>query len=339
MARLLEVDRLRIAFRTEQEEAVAVDDVSFAMGHGETIALVGESGCGKSVTSLSIMGLLGATGAVTNGEIRFDGSVVTEYGEAELRKLRGKEIAMIFQEPMTSLNPVMKIGEQIGECLRLHRKCSRKEAKRAAALLLKKVGIARPEAVAKDYPHALSGGMRQRVMIAMAMAGNPKLLIADEPTTALDVTIQAQILRLMKRMQEDRGMAILLVTHDLGVVAEMADQVVVMYAGQVVEEADVFTLFRDPRHPYTQGLIQAVPSIDGDGRRRAKPIPGAVPSPREMPEGCRFHPRCPYAVDRCRLENPNLQRIGEHHLVRCWAAHSSSLVPEELSDLGPVITV
>lgn len=339
MTRLLEVDRLRIAFRTEQEEAVAVDEVSFAIGRGETIALVGESGCGKSVTSLSIMGLLGATGAVIQGEIRFDGSVITGCGETEMRRLRGKEIAMIFQEPMTSLNPVMKIGQQIGECLRLHRKCSRKEAKSIAVELLRKAGIARAAAVAKDYPHSLSGGMRQRVMIAMAMAGNPKLLIADEPTTALDVTIQAQILQLMKQMQRDSGMAILLVTHDLGVVAEMADQVIVMYAGQVVEEADVFALFRDPRHPYTQGLIQAVLAIDGAGRKRAQPIPGTVPSLREMPEGCRFHPRCQYAADRCRLENPSLQRIGDLHSVRCWAAHSFSLSPEELPDSGSVITV
>ncbi|RIX59589.1 ABC transporter ATP-binding protein [Paenibacillus nanensis] len=339
MARLLELDRLRIAFRTEHEEAVAVDEVSFAMRRGETIALVGESGCGKSVTSLSIMGLLGANGVVTHGEIRFDGSVITSFGETEMRRLRGKEIAMIFQEPMTSLNPVMKIGEQIGECLRLHRKCSRKEAKPIAVELLKKVGIARAEAVAKDYPHSLSGGMRQRVMIAMAMAGNPKLLIADEPTTALDVTIQAQILQLMKQMQKDSGMAILLVTHDLGVVAEMADRVIVMYAGQVVEEADVFTLFRDPRHPYTQGLIQAVPAVDGAGRKRAQPIPGTVPSLRDMPEGCRFHPRCQSAHDRCRLESPSLQRIGGHHSVRCWAAHSSSLAPEELPGSGPVMNL
>lgn len=339
MDHLLEVDRLRIAFRTEHEETVAVEDVSFVMGRGETIALVGESGCGKSVTSLSIMGLLGTTGAVTQGDIFYDGNVITHYGETEMRQLRGKEIAMIFQEPMTSLNPVMKIGEQIGEGLRLHRKCSRKEAKATAALLLKKVGIARPDAVAKDYPHALSGGMRQRVMIAMAMAGNPKLLIADEPTTALDVTIQAQILQLMKQMQQDSGMSILLVTHDLGVVAEMADQVIVMYAGQVVEEADVFSLFGNPRHPYTQGLIRAVPAIDGTGRSRAQPIPGAVPSPREMPEGCRFHPRCQYATNQCRLENPSLQSVGDRHSVRCWAAHPSSFIPEELPDSGSVITV
>ncbi|USB31672.1 ABC transporter ATP-binding protein [Paenibacillus sp. YPG26] len=339
MARILNVDRLRIAFQAEHEEVVAVEEVSFAIGRGETVALVGESGCGKSVTSLSIMGLLGASGAVTQGEIRFEGSVITGFNETEMRRLRGKEIAMIFQEPMTSLNPVMKIGEQIGECVRLHHKCSRRESKSTAALLLKKVGIARAEAVAKEYPHALSGGMRQRVMIAMAMAGNPKLLIADEPTTALDVTIQAQILQLMKQMQQEVGMAILLVTHDLGVVAEMADQVIVMYAGQVVEEADVFTLFRDPKHPYTQGLIRAVPAIDGAGRSRAQPIPGAVPSLREMPEGCRFHPRCTYAVDRCRLENPSLQSIGDRHSVRCWAAHSSSLAQEELPQLGSVITI
>ncbi|MWC29629.1 ABC transporter ATP-binding protein [Paenibacillus sp. MMS18-CY102] len=334
MAQLLEVDRLRIAFRTAQGAAVAVDEVSFAIGHGETVALVGESGCGKSVTSLSIMGLLGQGGSVIHGETRYDGHAITRYGEAQMRRLRGKEVAMIFQEPMTSLNPVMKIGEQIGESVRLHRQCSRKEAKAITVELLKKVGIARAEAVAMDYPHALSGGMRQRVMIAMAMAGQPKLLIADEPTTALDVTIQAQILELMKRMQEDSGMAILLVTHDLGVVAEMADQVIVMYAGQVVEAADVYTLFRDPRHPYTRGLLQAIPRIDGLAGQRAQAIPGAVPAPQEMPEGCRFHPRCREATEQCRVAKPGLLNIGGNHSVRCWInASSTSHVAEEPREL------
>ncbi|MBW7475349.1 ABC transporter ATP-binding protein [Paenibacillus oenotherae] len=330
MAQLLEVDRLQVAFRTDQGALISVDEVSFTLGSGETIAIVGESGCGKSVTSLSIMGLLGKNGSVTQGEIRFNGSTLTGGSGNLLRRLRGSEIAMIFQEPMTSLNPVIPIGEQIEESIRLHLKRSRKEAKAMAVAMLRKVGIPRAEAIMKEYPHELSGGMRQRVMIAMALACNPKLLIADEPTTALDVTIQAQILELMKQLQLENGTAILFVTHDLGVVADMADQVIVMYAGQVVEAADVFTLFRAPQHPYTQGLMKSVPRLDQDSRERLRAIPGAVPALQEMPSGCRFHPRCLHAVERCIQEQPELISAGEGHSVRCWL----TAVPGNGSSIG-----
>ncbi|WP_157265923.1 ABC transporter ATP-binding protein [Paenibacillus sp. FJAT-27812] len=325
MGLLLEVDRLQVAFRTERGEMVAVDEVSFELEHGETIAIVGESGCGKSVTSLSIMGLLGANSSIRKGEIRFDGSRLTSCTEAQLRKLRGSEIAMIFQEPMTSLNPVFSVGEQIEESIRLHLDLPRKEAKAKAVDMLRKVGIPRPEAIMKEYPHALSGGMRQRVMIAMALVCQPKLLIADEPTTALDVTIQAQILELMKQLQAESGAAILLVTHDLGVVAEMADRVMVMYAGQVVESADVFTLFREPQHPYTKGLMKAIPRLDQDNKKRLHVIPGSVPSLQQMPAGCRFHPRCSYATGRCREEQPDLTNAGAGHHVRCWLMGDAKL--------------
>lgn len=322
MEQLLEVDHLQVAFHTDQGELICVDEVSFELGLGETIAIVGESGCGKSVTSLSIIGLLGRNGSVTQGQIRFNGSTLTACTENQLRRLRGSEISMIFQEPMTSLNPIIPIGEQVAEIVRLHQNKSRKEAKAVAVDMLRKVGIPRPEAVIKEYPHALSGGMRQRVMIAMALICKPKLLIADEPTTALDVTIQAQILELMKQLQLESGAAILLVTHDLGVVAEMADQVIVMYAGQVVEAADVFTLFRAPQHPYTQGLMKSIPRLDQQ-RERLFAIPGAVPSLKDIPSGCRFHPRCPFAVRRCEEENPELIPAEKGHRVRCWLAGST----------------
>lgn len=327
---LLEVNRLRVAFRTEQGEQVSVDDVSFILKSGETVAIVGESGCGKSVTSLSIMGLLGENGSITHGSIQFDQTSLTACSEAQLRKLRGSQISMIFQEPMTSLNPVMTIGEQIEEVIRLHLKQSQKEAKASAIEMLRKVGIPRPEAIAKEYPHALSGGMRQRVMIAMALICQPKLLIADEPTTALDVTIQAQILDLMKKLQGESGAAILLVTHDLGVVAEMADQVIVMYAGQVIESGDVFSLFRAPQHPYTQGLMGSIPRLDQVKKERLLAIQGAVPSLQQMPTGCRFHPRCPHAAAICREKQPNLIPAGDGHHVRCWLADESDLA--SLSD-------
>jgi peptide/nickel transport system ATP-binding protein len=325
VGQLLEVDRLQVAFRTDQGEMISVDEVSFELGHGETIAIVGESGCGKSVTSLSIMGLLGTNGSVRRGEIRFDGSTLTNCSESQLRKLRGSEISMIFQEPMTSLNPVFSIGEQMEETIRLHLNLPRKEAKSVAVDMLRKVGIPRAEAIIKEYPHALSGGMRQRVMIAMALVCKPKLLIADEPTTALDVTIQAQILELMKQLQAESGAAILLVTHDLGVVAEMADHVIVMYAGQVVESADVFTLFRAPQHPYTQGLMKSIPRLDLENRVRLHAIPGAVPSLQHMPAGCRFHPRCPHAVERCRQAQPELIPAGHGHSVRCWLTSAAEI--------------
>ncbi|MFF2887240.1 ABC transporter ATP-binding protein [Paenibacillus sp. NPDC057967] len=327
MGELLRVEQLQIAFRNDQGETVSVEDVSFTIRHGETMAIVGESGCGKSVTSLAIMGLLGSSGSVARGSIRFLDKNLTAATEQQLRKLRGSQISMIFQEPMTSLNPVMTIGRQIEEAIRLHQGSSRKEARRLAIDMLRKVGIPRPEFIAKAYPHVLSGGMRQRVMIAIALICQPKLLIADEPTTALDVTIQAQIIELMKSLQAENDTAILLVTHDLGVVAAMADQVAVMYAGQIVERADVYTLFRSPRHPYTQGLLNSIPRLDTNDRGRAPAIPGHVPSLHEMPAGCRFHPRCPYADSRCREQQPELSLTSEDHHVRCWLTVASE--PDE----------
>ncbi|KOP67309.1 peptide ABC transporter ATP-binding protein [Bacillus sp. FJAT-18019] len=326
MERLLEVDQIQVAFQTDQGELISVDEVSFELCSGETLGIVGESGCGKSVTSLSIMGLLGTHGSVRRGEIRFNGTALTDCTDNQLRNLRGSEISMIFQEPMTSLNPVIPIGEQIAETVRLHQKKSRKEAKAIAVDMLRKVGIPRPEAIMKEYPHALSGGMRQRVMIAIALVCRPKLLIADEPTTALDVTIQAQMLELMKQLQQESGAAIMLVTHDLGVVAEMADQVIVMYAGQVVEQADVFTLFRAPRHPYTQGLMKSIPRLDQPKIERLFAIPGTVPSLKELPSGCRFHPRCPLADVRCEEEQPALTLAGNGHRVRCWMAGNTDRI-------------
>jgi len=320
MGELLKVDQLQIKFHSEQGETVSVEDVSFTIREGETMAIVGESGCGKSVTSLAIMGLLGADGTIARGSVRFQNTTLTSIPEGQRRKLRGSQMSMIFQEPMTSLNPVMTIGRQIEEAVRLHLKSSRKTARRLAIDMLRKVGIPRPESIAKAYPHVLSGGMRQRVMIAIALICQPKLLIADEPTTALDVTIQAQIIELMRSLQEENGTAILLVTHDLGVVAAMADQVAVMYAGQIVEAADVYTLFRSPRHPYTQGLLNSIPRLDGGKGGRAPAIPGQVPSLREMPAGCRFHPRCPHAEAKCRERQPKLSIAGEEHQVRCWLA-------------------
>ncbi|REK76968.1 ABC transporter ATP-binding protein [Paenibacillus paeoniae] len=323
MGELLKVERLQIAFRGDQGETISVEDVSFAIQPGETMAIVGESGCGKSVTSLAIMGLLGASGSIKRGYISFLDTNLTAASEQQLRKMRGSQVSMIFQEPMTSLNPVMPIGRQIEEALRLHLKSSRKEARQSAIDMLRKVGIPRPETIAKAYPHMLSGGMRQRVMIAIALICQPKLLIADEPTTALDVTIQAQIIELMQTLQAENGTAILLVTHDLGVVAAMADHVAVMYAGQIVEAADVYTLFRSPRHPYTQGLMNSIPRLDAISGGRAPAIPGQVPSLHEMPTGCRFHPRCPYAEASCRELQPELMETGDRHRVRCWLTETS----------------
>ena len=322
MRPLLEVDQVKIAFQSAKEEVISVDEVSFTVNPGETIGIVGESGCGKSVTSLSVMGLLGKNGIVKKGKILFNNEDLTKVSEQRLREIRGNEISMIFQEPMTSLNPVFTIGNQMLEGIKLHLKMNTKDAKRYAIEMLNKVGIPRAGEIIKEYPHSLSGGMRQRVMIAMALACNPKLLIADEPTTALDVTIQAQILQLMKDLQKISNTAIILITHDLGVIAETADRVIVMYAGQVVEEADVFTLFRNPKHPYTQGLMESIPHLEYDSEQRLVSIPGSVPSVKNMPKGCRFHSRCPHATERCKQEQPALEQIGAGHVVRCWLHES-----------------
>jgi len=320
---LLEVDDLRTHFFTRDGVVRAVDGVSFSIDPGETLALVGESGCGKSVTSLSIMRLIASPpGRVVGGTIRFDGRDLLGLTEPEMRKVRGNEISMIFQEPMTSLNPVLTIGRQIAESVVLHRGMSRSDAMARTVELLRLVNIPEPARRAREYPHQMSGGMRQRVMIAMALACDPKLLIADEPTTALDVTIQAQILDLMRDLQAKTGTAILLITHDLGVVAEMAQRVVVMYAGRKVEEAPVGELFARPRHPYTRGLMNSMPRLGaGHGaRQRLQEIPGMVPSLREPLAGCAFAPRCGHAVDGCRAGVPSFDAKAAGHSVACWEA-------------------
>ena len=317
---LLAVDDLVTTFSTEEGLVTPVDGVSFTVEQGETVGVVGESGCGKSVTSLSILRLVPSPpGRIAQGRILFEGQDLLTLSEREMRAIRGRDIAMIFQEPMTSLNPVFTCGDQILEALRRHQKVSATEARDQALELLHLVGIPLPEQRLGAYPHQLSGGMRQRIMIAMALCCHPRLLIADEPTTALDVTIQAQILDLLRHLKKQLSMAVLLITHDLGVVAETAERVVVMYAGKVVEEAPVRTLFHTPRHPYTEGLLRSIPRLDE--RRESLPvIDGMVPNLLDLPSGCRFHPRCPRAERRCREEAPALRSFGEGHRVACWQA-------------------
>jgi oligopeptide/dipeptide ABC transporter ATP-binding protein len=317
---LLEIRDLQTHFFTDDGVVRAVDGVSIAIAPGETLAVVGESGSGKSVTALSVLRLVAyPPGRIVGGSIRFRGRDLLSLSEAEMRGIRGREISMIFQEPMTSLNPVYTCGEQIMEVLELHLKLNRTAAKQQAVELLKKVGIPSPEQRVDDYPHQMSGGMRQRVMIAMALACRPALLIADEPTTALDVTIQAQILDLLRALQAEMKMSVLLITHDLGVVAETADRVAVMYAGQVVENCPVREVFRGTRHPYTAGLLASLPRL-GVSVERLRVIPGQVPDHARFPAGCRFHPRCPLAVERCRSEMPALRDVGGGHLARCHRA-------------------
>ncbi|MBW4081748.1 ABC transporter ATP-binding protein [Paenibacillus sp. S150] len=317
MTELLEVSGLCTEFTTAAGTIRAVDGISLSVRKGETLGIVGESGCGKSITSLSIMQLLPKRiSRIAAGQIRFEGKNMLEMPVKEVRNIRGNRIAMIFQEPMTSLNPVFKIGRQISESARFHLKLGKKEAEERAVEMLRKVGIPRPEKIAQQYAHQLSGGMRQRVMIAMAMVCSPQLLIADEPTTALDVTIQAQILDLMRELQQTEGMSILMITHDLGVVAEMCDRVVIMYAGQIVEEAEVAALFGSPLHPYTRGLLASLPQLAGDSGRLSS-IPGQVPNPADLPAGCRFAPRCPMVFDRCWTERPELLEARPGHSCRC----------------------
>ncbi len=322
---LLEVESLRTHFATPNGAVRAVDGVSFTIDSGETVALVGESGCGKSVTSMSILRLLPSPPAYFAGTIRFEGRDLLTLPEPEMRALRGNDVSMIFQEPMTSLNPVLTIGWQIGESLRLHQGLSRREARLRAIEMLTLVGISDPERRVSEYPHQISGGMRQRVMIAMALACNPKLLIADEPTTALDVTIQAQILDLMRELQRRVGAAILLITHDLGVVAEMAERVIVMYAGRKVEEAPLARLFALPAHPYTRGLLGAVPRLGAGGRARLAEIPGQVPSLLQSIEGCAFASRCPLVGDPCRVITPMVREIAPGHFAACHYAPAETV--------------
>ena len=323
-ATVLDVKGLRTVFFTNSGLFRAVDDVSFQVRRGETLAIVGESGCGKSVTALSIMRLVpDPPGRIVGGSIILEGQDLLTLDESEMRKIRGDRISMIFQEPMTSLNPVMRIGDQIAEAVRLHRPTTAKEAWQQAVQMLRLVRIPEPERRASEYPHQLSGGMRQRAMIAMALACRPALLIADEPTTALDVTIQAQILALMLDLQKELGMGLILITHDLGVVAQTAQRVIVMYAGKKVEEADVETLFANPRHPYTRGLMASIPVVPSSGANAEAwlvEIPGMVPSLTRLPKGCAFAPRCSLAVARCHEEYPPLQDWGAGHLAACWRA-------------------
>jgi peptide/nickel transport system ATP-binding protein len=317
---LLEVRNLQTRFAIEGGELPAVDGVSLSLEAGRTLGLVGESGCGKSVTALSIMGLVPQPpGRIAGGEIFFEGADLLKLGAGAMRELRGDRMAMIFQEPMTSLNPAFTIGEQIAEGLLRHRKISKDEAKKRALEMLRQVRMPSPERRYDDYPHRLSGGMRQRAMIAMALACAPKLLICDEPTTALDVTIQAQILDLMRTLRAETGTAIILITHDLGVVAELADEVAVMYAGRIVERAPVAQLFAEPQHPYTIGLLGSIPRLHLEQSRLAS-IEGQVPDPLAPQRGCRFEPRCPFAVERCRADEPALSRIANAHEAACWRA-------------------
>ena len=317
---LLEVKNLQTQFPTRAGLVRAVDGVSFKLDSGELLGLVGESGCGKSITALSIMRLIARPGKITGGEITFDGKSLLQLSDAEMRQIRGDDIAMIFQDPMTSLNPVFTVGEQIAEALRLHRKLSRKAARGAAIEAMKEVSIPDPVRRVDDYPHQLSGGMRQRVMIAMALACDPKLLIADEPTTALDVTIQAQILELLNELRKNRELAVLLITHDLGVVAEVADRVAVMYTGRIVEESPVDELFARPKHPYTEGLLRSVPKLTSSAvakKERLETIEGTVPSPTDLPPGCHFAPRCPHRMPRCTEEEIPLYDLEGDVKVRC----------------------
>jgi peptide/nickel transport system ATP-binding protein len=318
MSALLEVRELRTHFAGGRGEFRAVDGISFTLESGRTLGIVGESGCGKSVTALSIMGLVPQPpGRVAGGEIRLEGVDLLKLPAAAMRELRGNRISMIFQEPMTSLNPAFTIGDQIVEAILCHRRASREEAKAHALEMLRRVRIPSPEQRFHDHPHRLSGGMRQRAMIAMALACAPRLLIADEPTTALDVTIQAQILDLMRTLREETGAAIILITHDLGVVAELAHDVVVMYAGRIVERAAAERLFAEPQHPYTIGLLGSIPKLYVE-RERLAAIEGQVPVARVA--GCQFHPRCPFAVERCRREEPSLVALGGRHEAACWRA-------------------
>jgi peptide/nickel transport system ATP-binding protein len=311
---------LRTLFDGEQGEVRAVDGVDFELERGRSLGIVGESGCGKTVTALSIMGLVPTPpGRIAAGEVRFDGEDLLKLPPERLRDLRGDKLAMIFQEPMTSLNPAFTVGEQVAEALLRHKKVSKDEARKQSIEMLRRVRIPSPERRARDYPHQLSGGMRQRVMIAMALACNPKLLIADEPTTALDVTIQAQILELMRALRAELGTAIILITHDLGVIAELVDDVIVMYAGKVVERCVASRLFSAPQHPYTIGLLGSIPRLDRDAERLSA-IEGAVPDAAKLPEGCRFHPRCPFSIDRCARETPPLAEMTNGHFVACWRA-------------------
>jgi peptide/nickel transport system ATP-binding protein len=329
---LLSVNDMGVSFATEDGQLRAVDGVSFALAAGEVLAIVGESGSGKSVTAQTIMGLTRSPNALIEGSVEFMGEDLLSAGDTELQRLRGDEIAMVFQDPMTSLNPVYRVGDQIVEAIRAHRDVSQSEAAEQAVELLRSVGIPRPEQRAHDYPHEFSGGMRQRAMIAMALSLEPELLIADEPSTALDVTIQAQILRLLEQINRDRGLAVIIITHDLGVVAEVADRVVVMYGGRVVEEGTLDEIFYDPQHPYTWGLLGSLTRLDRPRPQRLPQIRGLPPSLLHPPQGCHFRPRCPHAFERCEQVPPLEARLPEApaHLDRCWKSPEDKRVLREV---------
>ncbi|MFB3127556.1 MAG: ABC transporter ATP-binding protein, partial [Candidatus Acidiferrales bacterium] len=324
---ILSFQDLKTHFFTGHGVAKAVDGVSMDLGEGETLGIVGESGSGKTVTCLSVLRLVPSPGRIVGGRIVFGNQDLTVLAERELQHIRGKQIGMVFQDPMTSLSPFLTIGEQVAEPLLVHDRLSRREARSRAAEILGKVGIPEPASRLSDYPHRFSGGMRQRVMIAMALIGNPKVLIADEPTTALDVTIQAQVLELFRKLKEEFGTAILLITHNLGVVAGMADRVAVMYAGRVVEMAETEELFTNPRHPYTIALLRAVPRLEYGSRQRLEPIAGTPPDLTRLPTGCSFYDRCPFRQERCQEEAPSLAAVGEQHLASCWVDVSEPREP------------
>ena len=317
---LLHIENLKTVISSKDGKLVPVDGVDITIPKGKTVGIVGESGCGKSMTAMSIMGLLPNTTHIEEGKILFQDMDLTKLNPKELRKITGDKISIIFQEPMTSLNPVIRVGKQVREAILLHEKVSKEEAKQRVIEIFRQVGIPEPERRYNAYPHQLSGGLRQRVMIGMAMVCNPDLLIADEPTTALDVTIEAQILHLMRQLQKDKGTSIMMITHNLGVVAEICDHVYVMYAGKVVESAEVHELFQNPKHPYTQGLLGALPKMDS--RQRLNSIDGMVPTLKDMPTGCRFAPRCPMATQKCREEQPALVDVTAEHQVRCFMSCS-----------------
>ncbi len=337
MARkILEVNEMSAGFLVNKEILKATDRISFSVEEGQTLCIVGESGSGKSVTSLAIMRLIDyAGGMILEGDIKFNGEVLSEKDQDEMRSIRGNQIAMIFQDPMSSLNPVFTVGEQIAESLRLHQRKSQKDAMNMAVDLLREVGIPSPEVRARQYPHELSGGMCQRVVIAIALACRPELLIADEPTTALDVTVQAQILDLLQQLQKETGMSIVLITHDMGVAAEVADRIVVMYAGGIMEEGSVEEIFSKPSHPYTVGLLKSIPGFEAKTDEELYTIQGNIPRINQLPTGCRFHPRCPHAMDICRREEPGFFQLGNDHKAACWLFEEHS----DESPLSPRINI
>ncbi|KKC47553.1 MULTISPECIES: ABC transporter ATP-binding protein [unclassified Paenibacillus] len=337
MARkILEVNEMSAGFFVNKEILKATDRISFSVEEGQTLCIVGESGSGKSVTSLAVMRLIDyAGGMILEGDIKFNGEVLSEKDQDEMRSIRGNQIAMIFQDPMSSLNPVFTVGEQIAESLRLHQRKSPKDAMKMAIDLLREVGIPSPEVRARQYPHELSGGMCQRVVIAIALACRPELLIADEPTTALDVTVQAQILDLLQQLQRETGMSIVLITHDMGVAAEVADRIVVMYAGGIMEEGSVEEIFSKPSHPYTVGLLKSIPGFEAKTEEDLYTIKGNIPRINQLPGGCRFHPRCPHAMDICRREEPGFFQLGNDHKAACWLFEEHS----DESPLSPRINI